>query len=346
MQTGGNGRLLLVGNPEVIHVGAHLAEAARSLGLEVTLEDVRQAYAAPAWLNKFNWWLRGRRPSRLSTFSTRLLAVCAAFRPRWLLATGIAPLTPPALERLRHLGVRTLNFLTDDPWNPAHRAPWFLEALPGYDVVFSPRRANLDDLRRLGCRVVSYLPFAYAPGIHFPAGAGPGPEGGADGADLFFAGGADRDRVPYLAACIRAGFRVRLHGGYWHRYPGTRAQAGGHLGPEELRRALGLAKVALCLVRRANRDGHVMRSFEVPAMGTCMLTEDTKEHREIFGPDGQHVVYFHSCQELVDRLRWLLGHPDERARLAAAARRLITIEGKNTYRDRLETMLSLMGEHR
>jgi spore maturation protein CgeB len=239
--------------------------------------------------------------------------------------------------------VRTINFLTDDPWNPAHRAPWFLETLPFYDCVFSPRQANLDDLRRLGCRHVSYVSFAYAPGIHFPEG--PGPEGGADGADLFFAGGADRDRVPYLAACIRAGFRVRLHGGYWHRYRETRAHAGGHLGPAELRRALRRAKVALCLVRRANRDGHVMRSFEIPAVGTCMLTEDTEEHRQIFGPDGQHVVYFRSLDEMVGRLRWLLDRPEERARLAAAAHRLIAVDGKNTYRDRLETMLALAAEH-
>jgi hypothetical protein len=336
------GRILIVGNPEIIHAGAHFLEAATSLGLDASLEDVRQAYAGPGWLRRFNWWLRGRRPSRLRPFSDRVVELCAALRPRWMLATGIAPLAPAALQRLGELGVQRLNFLTDDPWNPSHRASWFFQALPFYDHVFSPRRANLDDLRQLGCREVSYLPFAFAPKLHFPEEPGSTPGAEQSDVDLFFAGGADRDRVPYLAACIRAGFRVRLHGGYWHRYRATRAQAGGHVGPCELRRALGRARAALCLVRRGNRDGHVMRSFEIPAIGACMLTEDTEEHRAIFGADGENVVYFRNTDEMVERLRWLVEHDTERVRLAAAAHRLI-VGGKNTYRDRLETMLTLAG---
>ena len=54
----------------------------------------------------------------------------------------------------------------------------------------------------------------------------------------------------------------------------------------------GAAKVNLCLVRRAKRDGHVMRSFEIAAVGGCMLAQDTDEHREIFGPEGEAVRLF------------------------------------------------------
>jgi hypothetical protein len=333
-----NQRLLLVANPDEIHVGAHFLEGAGSLGLVAKIEDVRQAFAGPRWLKRINWWLRGCRPTRLRAFSRQIVAACNAWQPRWLLATGIAPLDRACLEEICRLGIKRLNYLTDDPWNRAHRAGWFVDALPAYDHVFSTRRANLDDLRRLGCPAVSFLPFAYAPRLHFPEDvsanghvAGPAP-------DLFFAGGADPDRIPYLAACIRAGFQVQLHGGYWDRFPETRDHAHGHIGPHELRTALRQAHVALCLVRRANRDGNVMRTFEVPAIGACMLTEDTAEHREIFGPDGENVVYFQTIPQMLDRLRWLLEHDDERARLAAAAHRLI-ISGKNTYGDRLEAML-------
>jgi spore maturation protein CgeB len=137
---------------------------------------------------------------------------------------------------------------------------------------------------------------------------------------------------------IQAGFDVALYGGYWERYPSTAPFARGYADLPTLRKAIGAAKVALCLVRRANRDGHCMRSFEVPAIGACMLTEDTVEHREIFGEDGRAVVYFHTRDEMVDKLRWLLAHDEERRRLADAARLLITAGG-NTYRDRVEAML-------
>ena len=345
-----------MGNPEEIHVGAHLLEGAAALGVPARLADVREAYRGPSLVRRFNWWLRGRRPTRLRAFSRSVTALCADWSPTWLVATGIAPLDREALKQIKALGVRCLNYLTDDPWNPAHYAPWFLAALPHYDQLFSTRRANLDDLSLLSRRTVSFLPFARAPRLHFPEPSlngrpltlpsppGDGGEGRVRGttepaADLFFAGGADPDRVPYLAACIRAGFRVRLHGGYWDRYPETRGCADGHLTGDEIRRAMGKSRVALCLVRRANRDGHVMRSFEIPAIGACMLTEDTAEHREIFGADGENVVYFRTIAEMVDRLRWLLAHDAERARLADAAHRLI-VNGKHTYRDRLETMLA------
>ena len=69
-----------------------------------------------------------------------------------------------------------------------------------------------------------------------------------------------------------------------------------------------------------------------------MLTEDTSEHREIFGPEGEAVLYFQSISEMVEKLRWLLNHETERKQLAHSAHQLI-INGRNTYRDRLESML-------
>ena len=70
-----------------------------------------------------------------------------------------------------------------------------------------------------------------------------------------------------------------------------------------------------------------------------MLTEDTAEHREIFGQEGEAVVYFQTIPEMLEKTRWLLNHDQERQRLAQNAHLLIT-QGQNTYGDRLKTMLS------
>jgi hypothetical protein len=35
-----------------------------------------------------------------------------------------------------------------------------------------------------------------------------------------------------------------------------------------------------------------MRSFEIAAVGGCMLARDIDEHREIFGSEGEAAVYF------------------------------------------------------
>ena len=96
---------------------------------------------------------------------------------------------------------------------------WFLQAVPQYDTVFTPRRANMRDLKDAGCPRVEFLPFAYNPRVHFPDTSAPAR---APTSDVMFAGGADADRVPYLAVLIKAGLDVQLYGGYWERYAETR----------------------------------------------------------------------------------------------------------------------------
>ncbi len=334
-------RLLLVGNPETVHVGAHLFEGAQSLSLSVRFCDLRQASAGPRWLARVNWHLAGRRPAHLRAFGESVVQACRDYRPTWLLTTGQAPIGHDALAAIGKLGIERLNYLTDDPWNPALRASWFLRALAQYDRVFSPRQSNLEALRNLGCPAVSYLPFAYSPSKHLapPAHAA---QAAAPASDIVFAGGADRDRVPTIAALIAAGFRLALYGGYWNRYPETRPYDLGQADLPTLRQAVAAARIALCLVRRANGDGHVMRTFEIPAMGACMLTEDTEEHRAIFGPEGEAVLYFASIPEMVEKARWLVAHEDDRCRLAASAHARI-VGGRNTYADRLAAMLRRTG---
>ncbi len=137
---------------------------------------------------------------------------------------------------------------------------------------------------------------------------------------------------------MRYGPPVALAGGYWERYAALRPFALGKKPPEVIRALTAAAKVNLCLVRRANRDGHVMRSFEIAATGGCMLAEDTEEHREIFGSEGDAVVYFRDPKEAAQRARALLSDPSERERLASCLHRRI-VGGANTYTHRLLAIL-------
>ena len=61
--------VVIVGNPDPIHVGAHLLAAARRLGLQAHICDSREAFAGTPWRQKADWWLRGHRPLRLRGFS-------------------------------------------------------------------------------------------------------------------------------------------------------------------------------------------------------------------------------------------------------------------------------------
>jgi spore maturation protein CgeB len=332
------GRLLVVGNDGGTNIGASLVRSARSIGLDADINDARGAFAAPKPIARVNWWVRGRRPTHLRSFSAAVLERCRRERPTWLITTGLAPVERRALDRIRDLGVITINYLTDDPWNRAFSSKWFFDALVAYDRVFSPRTSNLEDLKRLGCRRVEYLPFAADPEIFFPQEPSPDEEGRLR-SDVCFAGGSERERVPLLSAMIDAGLDVAVYGDAWDRFPETRRAWRGYATPTLLRKSTRTAAVSLCLVRRSNRDGHTMRTFEVPFMGGCMLVEDTAEHRAIFGENDRAVVYFGSVSEGVSGARALIADPARRHRLAAAAHALVA-NGQHTYTDRLRAMVA------
>lgn len=332
-------KLLIIGLSGTTHIGGTFLKVAKNLHLEPRFISVDLAYEAPKWLKTINWHLRGRYPSKLNTFSQDIVKQCVNLQPQWLLTTGIAAINHLALQQIGQMGIKRFNFLTDDPFNRAHYAPWFFKALPHYDIVFSPRRANIQDLLNAGCSRVEYLPFGYDDELFYPED----PSNinlDATVPDVVFAGGADRDRLPYMSALIQSGINLALYGGYWEKYPETKAHTQGQADVATLRSVIGRGKISLCLVRRANRDGNCMRTFEVPAIGSCMLTEDTPEHREIFGQEGEAVVYFNTISEMLEKTHWLLDHDQERQRLAKNAHLLIT-QGNHTYKDRLKTILSI-----
>jgi spore maturation protein CgeB len=328
------GRLAIVGCFDGTHVGGSLWRAATHLGIDTTKFDAGDR--GNRILRAALWRFGDRRPPGMHRFSKSVVAGCRQSQPEILIATGSAPLTGWALRTLRAMGIVCVNYSTDDPWNPALRAFWHLRVLTEYDAIFTTRRANVGSFADIGCSEVHYLPFGHDEWLfcrRVQALDGLPP-------DVLFVGGADRDRVSFMTDLLSTGQQVTLVGGYWERFPAMRPYALGLQPPEVLCALTAEAKVNLCLVRRANRDGHVMRSFEIAALGGCMLAEDTAEHREIFGPDGDAVVYFSTAREAAERARSLLADPAERARLSAVVRARIS-RGAHTYRHRLVSILDV-----
>jgi len=325
-------KIAIVGAFHGTHVGGSLARAAERAGLETLLFDTANA-KGPAMLSSIIHRFAGHRPAYLDRFSSAVAERCMSDGAAVLIATGAASLNASALSALKVHGVRSINFSTDDPFG-SQGSGWHREALPHYDVVCTPRTANIGDLQALGC-AVEYLPFGYDEKYCFPIASAPEVEGH----DALFVGGGDRDRLEFVEAYLRAGGTIALAGAYWSRFTRTKSLSLGIKNPEEVRRLTASAKVNICLVRRTNRDGHVMRSFEMAAIGGCMLVEDTEEHRVIFGPNDVCVRYFRGPEEAAREVFRLIGDEASRRRLKLAVREHIVV-GKHTYFDRLQTMLS------
>lgn len=60
-----------------------------------------------------------------------------------------------------------------------------------------------------------------------------------------------------------------------------------------------------------------IRLFEITGTGACMVTDYKKNIRDYFEPDSE-VVTYSSSEEAVEKIKWLLNHPRERAAIAKA----------------------------
>lgn len=327
-------RLLVVGYAQSGQMGAYLGRAAEALGVKHTLLDMSEAEAKHRIVQSLCWRFRDRRPAHLDVFAKKVLEHCEGCRPDIVITTGVrVPLLRAHLERLRARQIRLLNYSTDDPWNPGLTSKWFLSALPAYDVVFTPRRANVSDFERVGVRNIRYLPFGYDPQAHR---ACRDPSTLAHPCDVLFVGGCDNERLPLIGALVQSGLTLALFGRYWDQHAITRSHWRGVADQETIAAASGNARVCLCLVRRANRDGHVMRSFEAAAIGGCILAEDTEDHRNLFGPDG--AAYFSTDDELVRQALRLVNSDESRVRLSNALAERMSARS-DSYADRLAKML-------
>ncbi len=293
-------------------------------------------------VHKIAYRLRGRRPLSFGRFNRTLRDEARAFRPDVVLIVKGTYVAPDTLATIKgETGAYLINYMTDDPFNPAHASADLLGAIPQYDLYCSTKRAILSDLDRAGALRPVHTWFAYKPELHFPEAPRSADERDRFAADVAFIGGADADRLPYVEAIAALpGVTLALYGGYWQRHERFRAHARGFAVGREYRLALGGARIALCLVRRANRDGHVMRSFEIPACGAFMLAEDTDEHRELF-KGGTDAAFFTTAADLAEQVRYYLTREAARRRIADAGHRRV-ITGGHTYRNRLAQILALV----
>jgi hypothetical protein len=343
-------RILLVDSSQHYPSNPLLAEALEEIAAERgwTCEIVDEGnWLAPlerSLARKVVFRLLRGRPATFWALNAATLRAARRLRPELLLVVKGAYLHPRTLERIkRETRACLVNYATDDPLNPRASTRWLVASIPRYDLYACTKRSIMEDVRAAGCPAVAYVPFAYKPGVHFPELAATAGDRSRFASDVVFVGGCDGDRVAYLeeltARC--PDLRIRVYGGYWDREARLRQCHGGLVLGREYRLATGGARIALNLVRRANRDGHTMRTFEIPACGGFMLAERTKEHEELFA-DEREVGYFMSPGELVEKVRYYLGRDGQRSRMIAAAHERVTTGG-HTYRHRLLEICRTVG---
>ena len=290
------------------------------------------------WPYRIGWRLA---PGLLAQLESRsFVDVVNQFRPDLVLVVNGNLITGQALAEIKGASAATLfHFYNEDIANRLNTMATLRKAVRRYDHFFTTKSFNIVNLSLLGAKAVTYVPHGYRDNCHFPVSVKK-KDRERYGSDVVFVGTWERPRAQMLEQLN--GFNLRVWGNDWHRLrPGSALHlsvAGLAVYGGELARVFGASKISLSFLRKANRDRHTSRTFEIPACGGFQLSERTEEVLNFF-EEGKEIECFSSLDELKDKITYYLKHESQRLRIAAAGLDRVR---RNRYRftDRLETILS------
>lgn len=253
------------------------------------------------------------------------------------------------LKRLLPSKTKLVHYNPDDPFGRYGRSRYwktFNKAIPEYNVHFVPRKVNINEYKKLGAQmVIQSIPFwGYCPETHKPMQLSE-EDKKQMGGQVGFIGSWEYERAQSLFFLAKNEFQVRVWGDGWKKckikHPNLRIVYKSIWG-SDYARVICSFDINLCFLRKANRDLQTTRSIEIPACGGFMLAERTTEHLKLF-EEGKETVFFSSDEELLEKVKYYLLHPQERQRVAEAGRQRCLRSGYS-YRERLKWMLQIACE--
>jgi spore maturation protein CgeB len=246
-------------------------------------------------------------------------------------------------ETIRQVQERTDSVVAN--WNPDNpfqvrsqtdHAETHLESLPAYDIVLTWGKFLMDQLREHGAQRVEHLPFGYDPSLHRPMD--PSSEYSCD---VIFLGHWSKKREQILSHVANLDANINLWGNYWRSRCWNRSlrrclRGDARLG-NEYARAMSSAKIVINVLADHNLPACNMRTFEIPATGSFMLTTYSESQQQIFEP-GREVDMYSSGDELKERIEYYLDDDEKRKKIADLGHNRVQDQ---SYRHRMKRVLDV-----
>lgn len=291
---------------------------------------------------RLRWKLR--LPVDVRGENAALEQVVAAQKPDVVFVDNSRVIRRATLRRLRALGTKALVYYTPDNVVAPHNQTWPLRrTFPDWDLFFTTKSFNVSELAERGVRRPILIGNAFDPAVHRPMTR---EEVGNDYErfDLVFMGHYEEARRRSLNALAEAGFSIVIYGGTVAGWKpsllhGTILLRDAQYG-QSYARGMHHGKIALCFLRKLNRDRITTRSIEIGAMGRPMLAEKTDEHDAHF-IDGQEYMGFSDDYELIEKARMLLRDSDRARLLGERARARCLTSGYSTIDRGVEMLRSI-----
>jgi hypothetical protein len=231
----------------------------------------------------------------------------------------------------------------DDMFARHNQSAQFLSILPHIDCFITTKSFNVDELKRLGCKIVLFIDNGYDPATHRPLKLEED-DIKKFGGPVGFIGNFESERALFMNFLAENGISVRIWGPKdWKRFKSPHANLRIEyrevLG-DNYARAVSAFNINLCFLRKMNRDLQTTRSVEIPACSGFLLAERSSEHLRLFRED-KEAAFFSTREELLQKVNYYSKHRQERIKIARAGR-MKCINSGYDYASRLKGALEIM----
>ncbi|GAB4534241.1 MAG: glycosyltransferase [Pleurocapsa sp.] len=255
-------------------------------------------------LQRVSWRLAWQLKAK--TANQKLVETVKQFQPDLTFVISPLLMQPNTIKALKQYGLAFV-FFTDNPLDNhhTHTNTWVQRGLYLWDGIFIWSQQLVQQISNLGISNVFYHPFCSDTQYHYPQ------RQNSTDYDVAFIGNWDdsNKREQYLK--VISDYRLGVWGSsYWQTHCTETSINKSHQGMcsyVEIPQILGSAKIGLNILRPQNEMGHNIRTFEIPASGTLMLSERNQELLNLFQEDIE-AVYFSSPEELNQKVTYLLNN--------------------------------------
>lgn len=336
-------RIIVAGSFKYNMYDEACAEALEEIGFEV-FRFAWQNYYGTGQLSKIQQrFLLGPGIARMNI---DLIRMVNAKKPDILFITRGVPIWPKTINTIKNNGyTKIVSNNNDNPFgHKINLGFWryFIKSIPYYDVNFVFRENNVQEYYLYGAKNVQVLLPYYVPKLHYPILLTK-EEQEKYYCDVVFVGNAqDDDRMIFFEMLSRKKYNFRVHGLNWHRLTRKYSWLNKHCFPAawgiNYNRIVSAANISLLFFSRKNKDTYTTRSFELPALGACMLSERTNDMLYWFRED-KEAAYFSSTDELLGKVDWLLSNAAIRKAISKEATRRVKEIG-GSVNDRMQQVVN------
>ena len=324
----------------------HCADALRTLGHAVEVLDFAEFYTLYARGDQLTRNERHRKTLQ-GLLATAMAEFVVARALDWkadlVWAVAQTPLTPSALQELRHANIVTALWFVED----YRLFAYWREVAPFYDAVFTIQRGSFhDQLRALGARHACYLPVAANPAVHRSQEL-TSEETVRYGSEVAFVGAGYYNRQKLFARLAIPG--LKIWGSDWPAAgPVTRylQEGGRRVTTAETAKIYSATKINLNIHSSAtvpdlDPQGDFVnpRTMEIAACGGFQITDWRSELAQLFDTEHELSVV-RGEEEIPKRIRFFLEHEEKRRAMAERARQRVLRE--HTYEQRMKTAMDFL----